>query len=258
MRYIGGWCRIVLALGATALACPAQAEPQADQATVEALIKKIDALQRRLDEVEGRQRAAKPPANEPSANATYRTAPPPAAAGTPAAAPVQSAAYPIQQPVAPARALLPPERMGNQYEGEGGDALRSDLPGLSLRIPVLNRRFDFTALRTSMDTVTWAPAIRPTRRPCKRSRSPGVLPICKGAISDCPRDSAASASIRAPRLPGALSRPAWKVTSAAAHRLPQPTRCSGFARLGPNSARQNFACWSDGRTACGMKASTKR
>ena len=56
MRYVGCLSVVVFALVA---ACPAQAEPQAEQPSIEALMKKIDALQRRLDEVEGRQRAAK-------------------------------------------------------------------------------------------------------------------------------------------------------------------------------------------------------
>ena len=128
MRYISGWSVVVLA---TALACPAQAEPQAEQPTIEALMKKIDALQRRLDEVEGRQRVAKP-----SANAAHR-APPSVATAIPTSTPVQpSSATAAIAPRPAAAILLPPEPMGNQnYDGEGGDALRSDLPGLSLRIP---------------------------------------------------------------------------------------------------------------------------
>ena len=133
MRYAGCWSGVILA---AALACPARAEPQAEQPTVEALIKKIDALQRRLDEVEGRQQAAKSSTNKPSASATHRTPSPPVATAIPASTPVQPyPAVPLQQAPAPVPGLLPPERMGNQYEGEGGDALRSDLPGLSLRIP---------------------------------------------------------------------------------------------------------------------------
>ena len=66
MRHVGWLSVVVFALVA---ACPAQAEPQAEQPTIEALMKKIDALQRRLDEVEGRQRAAK----SSSARVTHRT-----------------------------------------------------------------------------------------------------------------------------------------------------------------------------------------
>jgi hypothetical protein len=140
MRYIDRWSSVILAAAsAVVLAGPATAETQADQPTVEALIKKIDALQRRLEEVEGRQGAAKSSADKPSSDKpphATRHAPPPAATVIPASTPIQP--YPaaaIQQAAAPIPNLLPPERMGNQYEGEGGDALRSDLPGLSLRIP---------------------------------------------------------------------------------------------------------------------------
>ena len=68
MRHVGCLSVVVFALVA---ACPAQAEPQAEQPSIEALMKKIDALQRRLDEVEGRQRAAK----SSSARVTHRSAP---------------------------------------------------------------------------------------------------------------------------------------------------------------------------------------
>jgi hypothetical protein len=84
-------------------------------------MKKIDALQRRLDEVEGRQRAAKS-----SARVAHRSASTPVATAT---APPPVAA--VQQAAAPIPGLLPPEPMGSQFE----DALRSDLPGLSIRIP---------------------------------------------------------------------------------------------------------------------------
>ena len=86
-------------------------------------MKKIDALQRRLDEVEGRQRVAKPSTAAPHRSATARPVgnvqpvvpqPPPLAA--------------LQQTAAPISGLLPPEPMGAYYE----DALRSDLPGLSI------------------------------------------------------------------------------------------------------------------------------
>ena len=127
MRYIRCLSGVV---GALVMTCSAQAEPQAGQPSIEALMKKIDALQSRLDEVEGRQRLAKP-----SAAVTPRTASKPPAAAQ-ASIPVPSPpAVAVQQAAAPIPGLLPPEPMGNQYEGQGGDALRSDLPGLSLRIP---------------------------------------------------------------------------------------------------------------------------
>jgi hypothetical protein len=153
MRNIGYWSGIVLAL---ALACPAEAEPQAEQPTVEALMKKIDALQRRLDQVEDRQRADKPSTNKPSANAAHHTpSPQPVATAIPASTPVQPyPAAPMPQAAGPIPGLLPPEPMGNQYGGEGGDALRSDLPGLSLRIPGSQsevRFYGFANLNTYRD-----------------------------------------------------------------------------------------------------------
>jgi hypothetical protein len=153
MRNIGCWIGIVLAL---ALARPAEAEPQAEQPTVEALMKKIDALQRRLDQVEDRQRADKPSTNKPSANAAHHTpSPQPVVTAIPASTPVQPyPAAPMPQAAGPIPGLLPPEPMGNQYEGEGGDALRSDLPGLSLRIPGSQsevRFYGFANLNTYRD-----------------------------------------------------------------------------------------------------------
>jgi hypothetical protein len=110
---------------ATVAAGPARAE----QPTIAELMKKIDALQRRLDEVErDRKKTAKPAASMP----TYRAAAAPAATA-PAiapAAPPQSPAI-VVQTSAPIPGLLPPEPMGSSFE----DALRSDLPGLSIRIP---------------------------------------------------------------------------------------------------------------------------
>src|ERR1700728_1289730 len=79
MRYIGCWSGIILAVAAAvALACPAEAEPQAEQPTVEALIKKIDALRGSLDEGEAGQGGAKasadkPPSDKPLAHATHHS-----------------------------------------------------------------------------------------------------------------------------------------------------------------------------------------
>lgn len=139
-------------------------------------MKKIDALQRRLDQVEDRQRADKPSTNKPStnkpsANAAHHTpSPQPVATAIPASTPVQPyPAAPMPQAAGPIPGLLPPERMGNQYEGEGGDALRSDLPGLSLRIPGSQsevRFYGFANLNTYRDlngrNQTDAPTVQTT------------------------------------------------------------------------------------------------
>ena len=52
----------------------------------------------------------------------------------PAPLPLVAAPAPAPPP-GPIPGLLPPEPMGHQWMGEGEDALRSDLPGLSIRIP---------------------------------------------------------------------------------------------------------------------------
>jgi hypothetical protein len=105
---------IVILCVAAFLDTPARAE----RPSIDDLIKKIDALQRRLDEVEGK--AAKKPLAT-SDRVAKPTEPDPA----PRPLPVVAAN------AAPIEGLLPPEPMGAPYE----DALRSDLPGLSLRIP---------------------------------------------------------------------------------------------------------------------------
>ena len=139
------------ALGATMLAGPALAQ----QPSIEELMRRIDALQRRVDELEGRQKATSKPAPHAARAAATPAASPraaPVAAATPAppASPAPTPAVPsvaaVPAPLPPAvvatapaadlaattvPGLLPPEPMGNQFE----DALRSDLPGLSIRIP---------------------------------------------------------------------------------------------------------------------------
>jgi len=103
----------------SALICTAalsSTPPGSQTPSIEELERKIDALQRRLDEVEGKKAKESAPAS------TLGEVP---KEPEPRPLPVV-AAY-----AAPIEGLLPPEPMGAQYE----DALRSDLPGLSLRIP---------------------------------------------------------------------------------------------------------------------------
>jgi len=122
---------------------------QAQQPSIEELIRKIDTLQRRVDELEGRHGAAKPPAvtGRRAAAAPVPAAaskPPPSVTALPTPPPVVAVSASAPPPAVEARAqiitpqvpatipgLLPPEPMGTQFE----DALRSDLPGLSIRIP---------------------------------------------------------------------------------------------------------------------------
>jgi hypothetical protein len=126
-------------VGAALLAGPARAQTP----TIEDLMRRIDSLQKEVDQLKA-ERAAKPA--PPPARAA-RTPPPPApavaAASTPPAAPNPPAAPAVQatpapldltpQPAGAIPGLLPPEPMGSQFADE--DALRSDLAGLAIRIP---------------------------------------------------------------------------------------------------------------------------
>ncbi len=113
------------------------------QPSIEDLMRKIDALQHRVDELESQQKTIKTQvarSRHNTAPTTATTAPPAAsavAAPAAAAAPAETATAKVE-PQIPAfestvPGLLPPEPMGNQFSNE--DALRSDLPGLSIRIP---------------------------------------------------------------------------------------------------------------------------
>ena len=118
-----------------------------DAATIAALREQVAALTRRLDEVERRQaaqassdgsvarshdtavhdevREAQAAARQARAAATEAKAAQRKVQAAPAAAPVITAGT--------IEGLLPPEEMGSASSGD--DALRSDLPGISLRIP---------------------------------------------------------------------------------------------------------------------------
>jgi hypothetical protein len=137
MPWVGTVCGAVCI---AVLAGPAQAQTPSvpeQQQTNQKLLQLIDALQHRVDELESRDRQAKS-----SASAVHHS---PKPSQAPAAGPeVPEHAHPpapvaaaSPQPAAVAiPGLLPPEPMGHQNEtGEADDALRSDLPGLSLRIP---------------------------------------------------------------------------------------------------------------------------
>ncbi len=134
---VGTFCA---ALSLTTAAVLSVGPATAQQPSMEEMMRRLDALQRRVDELEGRERAAKrlATANAHTQAATESgkprtsagSAPPPTM--TVANAPV----YAQQPPITSIPGLLPPEPMGHQNEtGEGDDALRSDLPGLSIRIP---------------------------------------------------------------------------------------------------------------------------
>jgi len=143
-----GFSILIGGLGAAMLAGPALAQ----QPSTEELLRKIDALQRRVEELESRDRtkpargaqahhavAASAPAVPKSATSA-KAAPAIASAAPSAAATIPPATASAAAPAPPAApfettvsGLMPPEPMGNQFSVE--DALRSDLPGLSMRIP---------------------------------------------------------------------------------------------------------------------------
>ena len=144
----------------------------AQQPSVEDLIRKIEALQRRVDQLEGkgpataptpRKAAAAPQRGSTTPSQARKQSPgqasPPAAVAAVVPAPDASK----QAAKAPAdpltelfsqkvEGLIPPEPMGTQFSNE--DALRSDLPGLAIRIPGLQtevRLYGFAKLSTYYD-----------------------------------------------------------------------------------------------------------
>jgi hypothetical protein len=138
------------ALFATPLTSFSQTSAE-DAATIAALREQVAALARRLEEVERRQEAQASVPSEGSvarshdaavhdelreAQAAAKQAR--AAAAEAKAAQRQAQAAPAVVPFigpGPIEGLLPPEEMGSPLDGDGDDALRSDLPGIALRIP---------------------------------------------------------------------------------------------------------------------------
>ena len=120
-----------------------------DAATIAALREQVAALTRRLDEVERRQAAQASAPSDGSAARSHNTSvhdelrEAQAAAKQARAAATEAKAAQRKVQAAPAAApvitagtiegLLPPEEMGSTSSND--DALRSDLPGISLRIP---------------------------------------------------------------------------------------------------------------------------
>jgi len=95
--------------------------------------KLISALQHRVEELESRDKHPKPARRELSA--AQKPPPQVTVASAPPALTANAAVPPSPVVAVAAPPLRAPEPMGDQFDGEGQDALRSDLPGLSLRIP---------------------------------------------------------------------------------------------------------------------------
>jgi len=125
------------------LASPVCAQGEPQDTSIAEMKRQIEALQHRVEELEDERRASKPRAQAtkkrisslPKAKPAESSAqsitddPPQAVVTTPAGIAITEAAASQAVPQIPG--LLPPEAMGTQFE----DALRSDLPGLSFRIP---------------------------------------------------------------------------------------------------------------------------
>ena len=147
-----------ISLFAVPLTSFAQA-PEGDAATIAALREQVAALSRRLDEMERRQaaQAAEKPAPDAALQAELRKAQTAAKQAQAAAAEAKAAQKKLQATAVTAPAagptttpvittgtiegLLAPEEMGSASSGE--DALRSDLPGIALRIPNTNTEARF-------------------------------------------------------------------------------------------------------------------
>ena len=167
---------------------------QEQKPSMDELLKKIDALQRRtaegdkligtlqhrLDQLEARDKHPKSQAaaarREPAAEqkSTYAVVTSPVLTTYPAVAPGPVASGPVAAANAPF--LRAPEAMGSQqFDGEGQDALRSDLPGLSLRIPSSQsevRFYGFINLNPYRDLNARNPSDAPTGQTIPLTGSP--------------------------------------------------------------------------------------
>ena len=131
--------RVLILAGVLHLTLFAPWPAGAQQPSVAELIRRIDTLQRRVDELEGGRRGeatapATPAPGAPPPTAVTETTPPVATPpGSPAPIPADGIIPFDQQVASTVPGLLPPEAMGAQRGTE--DALRSDLPGVAMRIP---------------------------------------------------------------------------------------------------------------------------
>jgi hypothetical protein len=136
---------LTVALCATPLTSFSQSS-ETDAATIALLREQVAALTRRLEEVERRQAAQGAAKSDGAAvqnavkeaKAATKQAQAAAAEATAAQKKLQASAPSAIAPfvnAGPIEGLLPPEEMGSSSSGD--DALRSDLPGIALRIPGL-------------------------------------------------------------------------------------------------------------------------
>ena len=193
----------VLALAGSARA---QTAPTAEEKpSIEELLRRIDALQHRVEELEAEKHpgksAGRPSDRSSAANAhrgqtapvTSQEPPPAISATTKPSSPAIIAGAP-QPATGPVQGLLPPEPMGHANEmGEGDDALRSDLPGLAMRIPGTQsevRVYGFANVNAYRDFNGRNQTDAPAAQTIPLAGSPADS---RAAISACLRGSAASA-----------------------------------------------------------------
>ena len=147
--------------------------------------------------------------------------------------------------------------MGSQFDGEGEDALRSDLPGFSLRIPGCQsevRFYGFANVNGYHDFNGRNQSDAPTVQTIPLSGSPADIQGGDTGLSA--RFSRIGMDTRTAIAWGTLET-RFEGDFGGGAPPPPPMRSFDCVKLGPNSAPNNFVSWSGGRTACGTKASMK-
>lgn len=140
MRIGSGMASGIAAMGLLVGAAMTPAPAAAQQPSIEDLVRRIDALQRRVNELEA-ERVRRPapvaapapaPARPPAAVAAPARPPAPAAQTARAAAP---SSLPDTSPEVPRLGAPPPARTPEVIRSEVDEALRGSLDGLAMRVP---------------------------------------------------------------------------------------------------------------------------
>ena len=186
--------RLMGILGGMLCAAVVAGAVHAQEPTTEELMRQIKALQRRVEELEGRQRvpsaAARPATGVAAGGATSKSAPAQSMAAGRAAPPTATRTVPAPAVIP---GLRPPEPMVEQFE----DALRSDLPGLSIGIPASRsevRFYGFANVNAYRDFNGRNQTDAPTVQTIPLANSPAAI---QGAILACRPGSAGSVWIPA-------------------------------------------------------------
>ncbi|XUJ35222.1 DcaP family trimeric outer membrane transporter [Bradyrhizobium japonicum] len=219
--------------------------------------KLISALRHRVDELEAREKHSKS-----QAATARRDVVAPTAGQKPSAIPVASteprmtAAVPPQAAAAPIPGLRPPEPMGSQFDGEGEDALRSDLPGLSLRIPGSQsevRFYGFANVHGYHDFNGRNQSDAPTVQAIPLSGSPADIQGGDTGLSA--RFSRIGMDTRTATAWGTLeTRLEGDFGGGTAA---SPNAVFRLRQAWASSAPNSFVSWPAGRTACGTRAFMK-